>query len=145
MKKRKGFSLVEVVVAIALIALMSTMTFSVIQCARNITLRSEIRLLASNTIENVAKCYYLSGENEDFQAYLKKLPNNIGATNTDLPSRNPTPQLYVTSDFVITTQENAIYRIEFEFHENETIYASVKNISTDAEIYSYGERTLLSP
>lgn len=137
MKRKRGFSLVEVVVSIALITVMSTMTFSILQGVRNITSRSEIRLLASNEIENVSKCYYLSNDDSSFEMYLRALQHDSNF-NAHALARENEFSLFVTPDFVLTNEENATYKLDFAVGDKLEIYASVKNISTNKVVYECG-------
>jgi len=56
MKKRRGFSIVEVVISLLLIAIMAAGVFSTISVSINLKRKNTIRASALREIENVAKC-----------------------------------------------------------------------------------------
>ena len=128
-KSKKGVTLIEVIVSIAIFSMISLALFSSVISMKKVIIRQEEYV----RIEMV--CYDISAYYEKYKAswpkeYFNSKNNNIG---------------YLTSDFIPTTDENiATYKIIFSENEikcilsmdGETIY--VENI--DLPIASKGAK-----
>jgi len=72
MKKRRGFSIVEVVISLLLIAIMAAGVFSTISVSINLKRKNTIRASALREIENVAKCLSSNNINNALEFYAER-------------------------------------------------------------------------
>lgn len=73
MLNKKGFTVIETVIAMAIVLLISVTAMNITISANSITRQSESRFRAQQTAENVITLYRFCDEREDFLARLAEL------------------------------------------------------------------------
>ncbi len=130
MKLKKGFSLVEVVVAIVLVVIMTALTFSIVQSSRNILLRGEIEILAANEAENIIKARDVN--DNALESYINAQKND-GETSVSLNESGENKYLYLTSNFKYVSDSSlSYYTVE---------YVVTNNVVTSLKIYKTSDHT----
>lgn len=81
-RTKKGFTIVELVVAMAVIVIVSTTAISLVSFQNRNYLRTTQTLTATNMAENAIECFRWAGGNEDVfvNAYSKTLPDGTSLT-----------------------------------------------------------------
>lgn len=84
---RKGFSIVEVIIALVIITLVSTVVVSLVMSSNHIERNSMSVMNATNVTENVIECFRFVESKEEFDALLEKLDveyeYNLNSDNLD--------------------------------------------------------------
>lgn len=127
-RKEKGVTLLEVVVAMALIATLSASIFVTINFANKSRANNRVKHFFINETENVLMCYY----SDDFESSLTFLTNN----EITIPDDSDCFFLYYTEDFNYTDEENAVYTLEIEYTNK--FSPVVTCLSSRGIIYNFG-------
>ncbi len=84
---RKGFSIVEVIIALAIITLVSAVVVSLVMSSNHIENNSMSVMTATNVTENVIECFRFAESKEEFDSLLEKLDveyeYNLNSDNLD--------------------------------------------------------------
>ena len=135
MNKKKGFSLLEVVVAILIVVIASSITLTVVLNTRKIMINSQAEVNAANEAENVIKAYYMIDDNDENKTLIKYL-NFLHGDVTDqncIYDGTSSYTIYYDKDFVPCEYSEYVFRIEFN-----TNNLSIKVLNTsDKVIYEY--------
>lgn len=118
MNYKRGFSLVEVVVAIAILVTISVLTFGIVGNSRNILFQSEAKMKAANEAENIIKIYNI-GNN---------IGNNIGKLDEYYKQRVGTIvfndnicHYYLNGKFEYVNENNKYYDVTIKKNNNNII------------------------
>ena len=68
---KKGFTLVEVMVALAVLAIISAAVLGTFLVVNSITLKNNDKLLLGYSLETVTECYYNTADKDEFLTTLK--------------------------------------------------------------------------
>lgn len=84
---RKGFSIVEVIIALVIITLVSIVVVSLVMSSNHIERNSMSVMTATNVTENVIECFRFVESKEEFDSLLEKLDveyeYNLNSDNLD--------------------------------------------------------------
>ena len=103
-RTKKGFTIVELVVAMAVIVIVSTTAISLVSFQNRNYLRTTQTLTATNMAENAIECFRWAGENEDVfvDAYSKTLPDGTSLTGNGgtytVEANGMTREIKITSE-----------------------------------------------
>ena len=128
--KEKGVTLVEVVVAMALIAIVSATIFVTANFSISSQSKNKRNQFFINEAENVLMCYY----SDNFEDALKFLTDDNELTVSDSVTEYT---LYYTNEYLYTDSENAVYSITIDYSNTFSPVVTCKD-SSDRVIYSYG-------
>lgn len=108
-KDKKGFTIVELVIAMAIVILISVMAFTI----SNVSMQANSKAVTKNFFivqaSNFVKCYYLGSA--DYSDYMEFLTDN------DSYVYNTNANIYYDSDFEYCESENAKYRVDLIFDD----------------------------
>ena len=131
-KKEKGVTLVEVVVAMALIAIVSSAIFVTANFSISSQKKNQRNQFFINETENVLMCYYTGNFNQALRFFT-----GDNELEVDDVSKNFT--LYYTEDFEYTNEENAFYSLEINYLDEHEFSPVITCKTADNQIfYSYG-------
>lgn len=128
-RKEKGVTLVEVVVSMALIAIISATIFITISYTNKTQSKNKIKQYFINETENVLTCYY-SGNFSNSLAFLTN-------QDIDIDEDANTYTLFYEKDFSYTDEENAVYSLTIDYTEDFAPVVTCTNVG-GANIYEYG-------
>lgn len=131
--KQKGITLVETVVAMALFIIVSASIFLTCNYSIKMQAQNKVKHFFVIETENISMCYYsesfddalefLIGENVDFVE--KNAENNIYT-------------IYYSKELTYSKSENAVYRLKFNFKNEDAPVVTCESIESGKEIYKYG-------
>lgn len=107
-KKQKGFSLAEVIVAVALVIVISLVAFAVCSVCVDLGGKNHIKNYFMVESNNYIKAYFLGGAN--YESAINMLTGKNVNYGEDV-------SVYYDSNFKITDQENSAYSVNLSFAE----------------------------
>ena len=114
MKKNKGFSIAEVIIAMALVVIMSIVALSTVNWSFSLGRKEILKNFFNIESKNYISAYYSGASN--FQDAMNLLTNGTYVYGEDAT-------IYYSKDLTITDEENANYYVNLDF---ETESFSVK-------------------
>ena len=124
--KKKGVTLAETIVAMALVVIISTMAFSICNLSLSSSNKSKIKNFFITQTQNYVQAYFLGGE--DYESAMELLTGTQCEFNTNTT-------IYYSNDLTISNEENSSYYIELNFDNTFLVECYTSN---DNLIYSYG-------
>ena len=124
-KSKKGFSLVEVIVSMALIVIISTMIFSVSSYSLKTGNQSKQKNFFITQTQNYVKAYFLGGEN--YKKSMKLLTGNEYEFGQNT-------KIYYSNEYEISNQDDYKYCVNLSFGTNFLVECCDSNNNI---IYSY--------
>ena len=114
MNTKRGFSLVEVVVAILIVVIASSITFTVVFSSRNVLNKTQLNVDATNEAQNIVKLYVNSDGNEEkFSEYIK-FAHDCNEPIDFYSLSDGTYTIYYDNNFGLSDLENHTFRIIFK-------------------------------
>lgn len=106
MKKRRGVSIAEVIVAMALVVILSVTALSTVNWSINIGRKEVLKNFFNIESRNYISAYYSGATN--FENAMSLLTNNTYTYGEDAT-------IYYSKDLAITEQQNASYHVDLDF------------------------------
>ena len=131
MEKTKGVTIVETVVAMALIAIISATVFATYTFSIKNQSKYRLKQFFANETENVLMCYY----SNNFSNAISLLTNEPVLKNEDLTYFN----LYYDDELNYTDKSNAIFDLKIDYSEKYSPNVTVTNIFSNEVVYNYGD------
>lgn len=143
MRRKRGFSLVEVAVAIAVVAVASTITFMVVLRSNSLLLRSRTQVYAAYEAENVLKAlnatnitniYENAANLDDFKNIMQAIHEEpVDSEKIFCKQDGKKITIYYAADFSLSDENSYVYRLEITDDPSIVVYSNA-----DKVFYRYG-------
>ncbi len=136
MNSRKGFTLTEVVICMAIILIISSAALITSMNYIQTSNTSNIRTLAVNEVDNIVECFVASflHDDIDFEDALDFYAGTDGYASGSSGSYT----IYYTEGFVVTDSSDATYSADITALYSD-IYVTFSRISDSEVIYEYAQ------
>ena len=126
MKSKKGLTLVETIIAMAVLVVITLMTFSVGNYVVAQTNKSELKLFFVNESQNYINCYLLG--QDEYSNAISFYANKEALYNEDCV-------IYYSNDLDICDEENSTYSIKLTFEVEKFVVECFVN-NNDNAVYT---------
>ena len=113
---RKGVTLVELVIALSVIAIISVAAISMLHTAVKIEVRAASIIEANNTAESIVEIFRFTDYDDEFESLTKSLDNSFGSIDWDNEKENENSYIIDRGSYHI---EITYYYIEETVKEND--------------------------